>query len=153
MIKKIIDENTAFLTTTLTTLSVANTFVNADFIYAVVCSVLVFCFFNFCKRAKYSPPDASWEYRTTASQTSVSDYGEWAEDSSCNGFFYLHGSAGNHNRRIYNVLGLWLLVFGRYNSFALFSLYLFYEEVFRIAPVYVSNAEMMISKIMKGDGD
>ena len=25
----------------------------------VVCSVLVFCFFNFCKRAKYSPPDAS----------------------------------------------------------------------------------------------
>ena len=30
---------------------------------------------------------------------------------------------------------------------------LFYEEVFRIAPVYVSNAEMMISKIMKGDGD
>ena len=32
-------------------------------------------------------------------------------------------------------------------------LYLFYEEVFRIAPVYVSNAEMMISKIMKGDGD
>ena len=39
------------------------------------------------------------------------------------------------------------------NSFALFSLYLFYEEVFRIAPVYVSNAEMMISKIMKGDGD
>jgi len=59
-----------FLTTTLTTLSVANTFVNADFIYTVVCSVLVFCFFNFCKRAKYSPPDASWEYRTTASQTS-----------------------------------------------------------------------------------
>ena len=56
---KIIDENTAFLTTTLTTLSVANTFVNADFIYTVVCSVLVFCFFNFCKRAKYSPPDAS----------------------------------------------------------------------------------------------
>ena len=48
-----------FLTTTLTTLSVANTFVNADFIYTVVCSVLVFCFFNFCKRAKYSPPDAS----------------------------------------------------------------------------------------------
>ena len=37
--------------------------------------------------------------------------------------------------------------------FALFSLYLFYEEVFRIAPVYVSNAEMMISKMMKGDGD
>ena len=49
---KIIDENTAFLTTTLTTLSVANTFVNADFIYTVVCSVLVFCFFNFRKRAK-----------------------------------------------------------------------------------------------------
>ena len=39
------------------------------------------------------------------------------------------------------------------SAFALFSLYLFYEEVFRIAPVYVSNAEMMISKIMKGDGD
>ena len=35
------------------------TFVEADFIYTVVCSVLVFCFFNFCKRAKYSPPDAS----------------------------------------------------------------------------------------------
>ena len=32
---KIIDENTAFLTTTLTTLSVANTFVNADFIYTL----------------------------------------------------------------------------------------------------------------------
>ena len=32
---------------------------------------------------------------------------------------------------------------------ALFSLYLFYEEIFRIAPVYVSNAEMMISRIMK----
>ena len=48
-----------FLTTTLTTLSAANTLVNADFIYTVVCSVLVFCFFNFCKRAKYSPPDAS----------------------------------------------------------------------------------------------
>ncbi|MGG6549126.1 UNVERIFIED_CONTAM: hypothetical protein NY100_27295, partial [Prevotella sp. 15_C9] len=60
---------------------------------------------------------------------------------------------GNHHRRIYNVFRLQLLVFGRYNSFALFSLYLFYEEVFRIAPVYVSNAEMMISKIMKGDGD
>lgn len=29
------DENTAFLTTTLTTLSVANTFVNADFIYTL----------------------------------------------------------------------------------------------------------------------
>ena len=41
-----------FLTTTLTTLSVANTFVNADFIYTVVCSVLVFCFFNFRKKAK-----------------------------------------------------------------------------------------------------
>ena len=27
-------------------------------------------------------------------------------------------------------------------SFTLFSLYLLYEEVFRIAPVYVSNAEM-----------
>ena len=51
------------------------------------------------------------------------------------------------------MLGLWLLVFGRYNSFALFSLYLFYEEIFRIAPVYVSNTEMMISRIMKGDGD
>ena len=49
---KIIDENTAFLTTALTTLSVANTFVNADFIYTVVCSVLVFCFFNFRKKAK-----------------------------------------------------------------------------------------------------
>ena len=73
--------------------------------------------------------------------------------TSYNGFFYLHGSAGNHHRRIYNVFRLQLLVFGRYNSFALFSLYLFYEEVFRIAPVYVSNAEMMISKIMKGDGD
>ena len=36
---------------------------------------------------------------------------------------------------------------------ALFSLYLFYEEIFWIAPVYVSNAEMMISRIMKGDGD
>mgnify|MGYP000831441949 FL=1 len=35
------------------------TFVEADFIYTVICSVLVFCFFNFCKRAKYSPPDAS----------------------------------------------------------------------------------------------
>ena len=46
-----------------------------------------------------------------------------------------------------------LLVFGRYNSFALFSLYLLYEEVFRIALVDVSNTEMMISRIMKGDGD
>ncbi|WP_288874995.1 hypothetical protein [uncultured Bacteroides sp.] len=40
------------LATTLTTLSVANTSVNADFIYTVICSVLVFCFFNFRKRAK-----------------------------------------------------------------------------------------------------
>ena len=36
----------------MTTLSVANTSVNADFIYTVICSVLVFCFFNFRKRAK-----------------------------------------------------------------------------------------------------
>ena len=83
-------------------------------------------------------------YQIMANELKISPY---------NGFFYLHGSAGNHHRRIYNVFRLRLLVFGRYNSFALFSLYLFYEEVFRIAPVYVSNAEMMISKIMKGDGD
>ena len=57
-IVKIIDENTAFLTTTLTTLSVANTFVNADFIYTVVCSVPVLASIS-AKRAKYSPPDAS----------------------------------------------------------------------------------------------
>ena len=43
--------------------------------------------------------------------------------------------------------------YGRYHSFALYSLYLLYEEVFRIAPINVSNTEMMISKIMKGDGD
>ena len=175
------------------------TFVEADFIYTVICSVLVFCFFNFRKRAKCFAGDVgsvsiafillfligrliirtgdfSWivllsvygvdsvltiihrlmlheniglPHRKHLYQIMANEL----EDSPYNGFFYLHGSTGNHNRRIYNVFRLWLLVFGRYNSFALFSLYLFYEEIFRIAPVYVSNTEMMISRIMKGDGD
>ena len=139
------------------------TFVEADFIYTVICSVLVFCFFNFRKRAKcfagdvgsvsiafillfligrliIGTGDFSWIvllsvygvdsvltiihrlmlheniglphrkhlYQIMANELKIPPY---------NGFFYLHGSAGNHHRRIYNVFRLQLLVFGRYNFF------------------------------------
>ena len=175
------------------------TFVEADFIYTVICSVLVFCFFNFRKKAKCFAGDVGSVsiafillFLIGRLIIETEDF-SWIVLLSVYGVdsvltiihrLMLHENIGLPHRKhlyqimanelkiphvmvssiymavqaiiivgIYNVFRLRLLVFDRYNSFALFFLYLLYEEVFRIAPVYVSNTEMMISKIMKCDGD
>ena len=56
----------------------------------------------------HSPPDASWEYRATASQASVSDYGEWTEDSSCHSLSVLYDNTDFYNSRIYLLPTVWL---------------------------------------------
>ena len=61
----------------------------------------------------HSPPDASWEYRATASQASVSDYGEWTEDSSCHSLSGLYDNTDFYNSRIYLLPTVWLYLLDR----------------------------------------
>ena len=157
------------------------TFVEADFIYTVICSVLVFCFFNFRKKAKcfagdvgsvsiafillfligrliIETEDFSWivllsVYGVDSVLTIIHRlmlheniglphrkhlYQIMANELKIPHVMvssYLHGGAGNHNRRIYNVFGFRLLVSAMYHPLVKSYLCLFHEEVFWITSI------------------